>query len=51
MKFGLWFCNTGRYVDPKDAVALAQAPEAAGFESLPDPLMWMAFVAAVPLGS
>jgi probable F420-dependent oxidoreductase len=79
MKFGLWFCNTGRYVDPKEAVALAQAAEAAGFESLwtvehtivpagyasaypydpsgkmpggrddfplPDPLIWMAFVAA-----
>jgi probable F420-dependent oxidoreductase len=78
MKFGLWFCNTGRYVEPKEAVALAQAAEAAGFESLwtvehtivpagyasaypydesgkmpggredfplPDPLMWMAFVA------
>jgi probable F420-dependent oxidoreductase len=79
MKFGLWFCNTGRYVDPKEAVALAQAAEAAGFESLwtvehtivpagyasaypydpsgkmpggrddfplPDPLIWMAYVAA-----
>jgi probable F420-dependent oxidoreductase len=79
MKFGLWFCNTGRYVDPAHAVALAQAAEAGGFESLwtvehtivpagyasaypydpsgkmpggredfplPDPLIWMAFVAA-----
>jgi len=79
MKFGLRYCNTGRYVDPVDAVALAQAAEAAGFESLwtvehtvvpegyasvypydrsgrmaggrndmalPDPLIWMAFVAA-----
>ena len=79
MKFGLWFGNTGRYVDPNNAVALAQAAEAAGFESLwtvehtivpagyasaypydpsgkmpggredfplPDPLIWMAFVAA-----
>lgn len=79
MKFGLWFCNTGRYSGPNDAVAMAQAAEAAGFESLwtvehtivpagyasaypydpsgkmpggrddfplPDPLMWMAFVAA-----
>jgi probable F420-dependent oxidoreductase len=79
MKFGLWFCNTGRYVDPQNAVALAQAAEAVGFESiwtvehtiipagyasaypydrsgkmpggrddfpLPDPLIWMAFVAA-----
>jgi probable F420-dependent oxidoreductase len=80
MKFGLWFCNTGRYVDSREAIALAQAAEAAGFESLwtvehtvvpagyasaypydpsgkmpgrredfplPDPLIWMAFVAAV----
>src|SRR5437588_76828 len=79
MKFGLRYCNTARYVDPKEAVALAQAAEAAGFESLwtvehtivpagyalaypydpsgkmpggrddfplPDPLIWMAFVAA-----
>ncbi len=80
MKFGLRYCNTGRYVDPAEAVALAQAAEAAGFESLwtvehtvvpagygsqypydtsgkmaggndaiplPDPLMWMSFIAAV----
>ena len=33
MKFGLRYCNTARYVDPKEAVALAQAAEAAGFES------------------
>ncbi len=79
MKFGLRYCNTGRYVDPAQAVELAQAAEAAGFESLwtvehtivpggyksaypydtsgkmaggqndfplPDPLIWMAFVAA-----
>ena len=79
MKFGLRYCNTGAYVDPKRAVALAQAAEAAGFESmwtvehtvvpggygstypyaaggrmaggqddipLPDPLIWMAYVAA-----
>jgi probable F420-dependent oxidoreductase len=79
MKFGLRYCNAARYVDPKEAVALAQAAEAAGFESLwtvehtvvpagyvstypygtggklangesdiplPDPLIWMAFVAA-----
>ena len=79
MKFGLRYCNTARYVDPKEAVALAQAAEAAGFESLwtvehtivpagyasaypydpsgkmaggrndiplPDPLIWMAFIAA-----
>ncbi len=79
MKFGLRYCNTARYADPTEAVALAQAAEAAGFESiwtvehtivpdgyasaypydpsgkmaggrndfpLPDPLIWMAFVAA-----
>ena len=79
MKFGLRYCNTGRYVDPARAVELAQAAEAAGFESLwtvehtvvpggygstypyaeggkmaggrddiplPDPLIWMAYVAA-----
>jgi len=79
MKFGLRYCNTGRYVDPARAVELMQAAEAAGFESawtvehtviprgyqsaypytsdgrlpggegdflLPDPLIWMAYVAA-----
>jgi len=79
MKFGLRYCNTGRYVDPSRAVELLQAAEAAGFESawtvehtviprgyqsaypytsdgrlpggegdflLPDPLIWMAYVAA-----
>ena len=79
MKFALRYCNTARYVDPKQAVALAQAAEAAGFESiwtvehtivpagyasaypydasgkmaggrndipLPDPLIWIAYVAA-----
>jgi probable F420-dependent oxidoreductase len=79
MKFGLRYCNTGPYVEPQQAIALAQAAEAAGFESLwtvehtilpagygsaypydpsgkmaggrndialPDPLIWMAFVAA-----
>jgi probable F420-dependent oxidoreductase len=79
MKFGLRYCNTGRYVDPVQAVGLAQAAEEAGFESLwtvehtvvpggygstypyaeggkmaggndavplPDPLIWMAYVAA-----
>jgi probable F420-dependent oxidoreductase len=79
MKFGLRYCNTGPYVDPQAAITLAQAAEAAGFESLwtvehtivpagyastypydpsgkmaggrsdiplPDPLIWMAFVAA-----
>ncbi len=33
MKFGLRYCNTGRYTDPKEASALLQAAEAAGFES------------------
>ena len=80
MKFGLRYCNTGRYVDPVLAVELVQAAEAAGFESawtvehtviprgyqsaypystdgripgggegdfvLPDPQIWMAYVAA-----
>lgn len=79
MKFGLRYCNTGAYVDPRRAVALAEAAETAGFESLwtvehtvvpagygstypyaeggrmaggndaiplPDPLIWMAYVAA-----
>jgi len=79
MKFGLRYCNTGRYTDPARAVELVQAGEAAGFESawtvehtviprgyqspypytadgklpggegdfvLPDPLIWMAYVAA-----
>jgi hypothetical protein len=31
MKFGLRYCNTARYVDPKEAATLAQAAEAAGF--------------------
>ena len=34
MKFGLMFCNVGSYADPKPAAALAQAAEAAGFDSL-----------------
>ena len=79
MKFGLRYCNTGRYTDPAAAVELLQAGEAAGFESawtvehtvvpsgyasaypysadgkmgggkedflLPDPLIWMAYVAS-----
>ena len=79
MKFGIRYCNTGRYVDPARAVELVQTAEAAGFESawtvehtviprgyqsaypysgdgklpggdgdfvLPDPQIWMAFVAA-----
>ena len=80
MKFGLRYCNTGRYVDPAEAIELILAAEQAGFESawtvehtvipenyqsaypysedgkmaggqddvpLPDPLIWMAYVAAV----
>ncbi len=79
MKFGIRYCNTGRYVEPGPAVELVQAAEAAGFESawtvehtviphgyqsaypytpngrlpggegdfvLPDPQIWMAWVAA-----
>ena len=79
MKFGLRYCNTGRYVNPAHAIELVQAGEEAGFESvwtvehtvvpegyesaypyspdgkmaggacdfpLPDPLIWMAYVAA-----
>ena len=78
MKFGLRYCNTGRFVDPARAAELVQAGEEAGFESawtvdhvvvpagyesaypyspdgkmadgndqirLPDPLIWMAYVA------
>ena len=79
MKFGIRYCNTGRYTDPTRAVELVQAAEEAGFESawtvehvvipkgyqsaypytsdgrlpggegdfvLPDPQIWMAYVAA-----
>lgn len=79
MKFGIRYCNTGRYTDPARAVELVQAAEAAGFESawtvehvvipkdyrsvypyaaggrlpswegdfvIPDPQIWMAYVAA-----
>ena len=79
MKFGIRYCNTGRYVEPARAVELVQAAEAAGFESawtvehtviprgyqsaypyasdgrlpggegdfvLPDPQIWMTWVAA-----
>jgi len=79
MKFGLRYCNTGRYVDPAKAIELVQAGEEAGFESawtvehtvvpdgyqsaypyspdgkmaggvndipLPDPLIWLSFVAS-----
>ena len=78
MKFGLRYCNTGPYVDPRKAIELVQAGEEAGFDTawtvehtvvpegyqtrypyspsgkmaggvddfpLPDPLVWMAFVA------
>ncbi len=33
MKFGLRYCNTGRYVDPAKAIELVQAGEEAGFDS------------------
>ncbi len=79
MNFGLRYCNTGPYVDPKIAIELVQAGEEAGFDSawtvehtvvpagyaspypysdsgkmaggvddfaLPDPLIWMAYVAS-----
>jgi probable F420-dependent oxidoreductase len=79
MKFGLRYCNTGRYNNPRRAVELIQAAEEAGFESawtvdhvvvpsgyesaypyspdgkmagalenmpLPDPLIWMTYVAS-----
>ncbi len=80
MKFGLRYANTGRNVAPDNAIAIAQAAEEAGFESiwtvdhvvvpqgyrstypygtsgrmgdgsedmqLPDPLIYMAWIAAV----
>jgi probable F420-dependent oxidoreductase len=78
MKFALAFANTGPFSHPDKAIAMAQAAEAAGFESLwtvehvvvpsnydspypydasgkmpggeespiPDPLIWLSFVAA-----
>jgi len=79
MKFGLRYANLGRYADGAAAVELAQAAEAAGFDSIwtvehvvvpdgyqsrypysptgrmgsgledfpiPDPLVWLAFVAS-----
>jgi len=78
MKFGIAFANIGSFVEPDEAVGLAQAAEAAGFESIwtvdhvvvpagyqsrypydpsgklpsgegtvfPDPLIWLAYVAA-----
>ena len=33
MKFGLRYCNIGRYTDPANAIELMQAGEEAGFES------------------
>lgn len=45
MKFGLRYCNTGRYVDGARAVELAQAAEEAGFES-----MWTVEHTVVPEG-
>ncbi len=79
MKFGLRYANLGRFVDGPPATEIAQAAEAAGFESIwtiehvlvpadyesrypysptgkmtsdhsmdiPDPLIWLAWVAAV----
>jgi probable F420-dependent oxidoreductase len=78
MKFGIMFANVMGFVEPEGAVAIGQAAEAAGFESLwtvehvvvpagyksqypyaeggrmpggedspiPDPLIWLAYVAA-----
>jgi probable F420-dependent oxidoreductase len=78
MKFGVAFANIGSFIDPDEATRLAQAAEAAGFESIwtvdhvvvpagyqstypyhpsgrlpsgeatvfPDPLIWLAYVAA-----
>ena len=78
MKFGIAFSNIGRFVEPTEAVRLAQAAEASGFDSIwtvdhvvvpagyrskypydpsgklpsgegtvfPDPLIWLAYVAA-----
>ena len=78
MKFGLRYCNIGRYTDPVQAIELLQAGEEAGFESawtvehtvvpagyqstypyspngrmgarddlaIPDPLIWLSYVAA-----
>ena len=45
MKFGLRYCNTGRYVDPTKAVALLEAGEEAGFESA-----WTVEHTVVPAG-
>ncbi len=45
MKFGLRYCNTGRYCDPVKAVELLQAGEEAGFESA-----WTVEHTVVPAG-
>ncbi len=45
MKFGLRYCNTGRFVDPAQAVDLLEAGEEAGFESA-----WTVEHTVVPAG-
>ncbi len=45
MKFGIAFANIGPFVEPDEAVALAQAAEAAGFESI-----WTVDHVVVPAG-
>lgn len=45
MKFGLRYCNTGRYVDPAKAQDLLEAGEEAGFESA-----WTVEHTVVPAG-
>ena len=45
MKFGLRYCNVGRFVDPANAIELMQAAEEAGFESA-----WTVEHTVVPLG-
>lgn len=45
MKFGLRYANLGRYVDGPEAVGLAQAAEAAGFDSI-----WTVEHVVVPQG-
>jgi alkanesulfonate monooxygenase SsuD/methylene tetrahydromethanopterin reductase-like flavin-dependent oxidoreductase (luciferase family) len=45
MKFGVRYANLGRYVDGRAAVELAQAAEAAGFDSI-----WTVEHVVVPLG-
>lgn len=45
MKFGIVFANTGPFADPQQALTLARAAEAAGFESL-----WTVEHVVVPSG-